>query len=184
MKTIGHRISGKVIEPKESRYGDVYNPATGEVEGKVALASIAEVNQAVESAKNSLPEWSAMPPIQRARILFKFKEFIIINQGVYLFIMFFNENIPPKLASSDRTSVVCVDVICCFTLFNDNDTPSILTPASVYLSLILVTLYIFDKVCKAIFSCSFSMSMTLPLISFIFNIPKLYLLRISILLHY
>ena len=79
MKTIGHRISGKVIEPKESRYGDVYNPATGEVEGKVALASIAEVNQAVESAKNSLPEWSAMPPIQRARILFKYKELIEQN---------------------------------------------------------------------------------------------------------
>ena len=79
MKTIGHRISGKVIEPKESRYGDVYNPATGDVEGKVALASIAEVNQAVESAKNSLPEWSAMPPIQRARILFKYKELIEQN---------------------------------------------------------------------------------------------------------
>ena len=79
MKTIGHRISGKVIEPKDSRYGDVYNPATGEVEGKVALASAADLNQAVEAAKNALPEWSAMPPIQRARILFKYKELIEKN---------------------------------------------------------------------------------------------------------
>ena len=79
MKTIGHRISGKVIEPKDSRYGDVYNPATGEVEGKVALASVADLNQAVEAAKNALPEWSAMPPIQRARILFKYKELIEKN---------------------------------------------------------------------------------------------------------
>ena len=79
MKTIGHRISGKVIEPKDSRYGDVYNPATGEVEGKVALASVADLNQAVEAAKNALPEWSTMPPIQRARILFKYKELIEKN---------------------------------------------------------------------------------------------------------
>ncbi len=79
MKTIGHRISGTVIEPKDSRYSDVYNPATGEVEGKVALASVVDVNSAVDAAKKALPGWSETPPIQRARILFKYKQLIEEN---------------------------------------------------------------------------------------------------------
>ena len=79
MKIIGHRINGDLINEKKSRYGDVYNPATGEIESKVALASKSDVDKAVAAAKKVLPEWSETPPIQRARILFKYKELIEKN---------------------------------------------------------------------------------------------------------
>ena len=73
MKIIGHRIGGDFIKEENSRFGNVFNPATGEVESKVALASTSDVDKAVEAAKKALPEWSETPPIQRARILFKYK---------------------------------------------------------------------------------------------------------------
>ena len=79
MKIIGHRIGGDFIKEENSRFGNVFNPATGEVESKVALASTSDVDKAVEAAKKTLPEWSETPPIQRARILFKYKQLIEEN---------------------------------------------------------------------------------------------------------
>lgn len=79
MKVIGHRIGGNLVSDESSRFGDVFNPATGEVESKVALASISDVDKAVNAAKKALPEWSETPPIQRARILFKYKQLIEEN---------------------------------------------------------------------------------------------------------
>jgi len=79
MKIIGHRIFGKLIQEENGRFGDVYNPATGDVESKVALASDSDVDKAVAAAKTALPEWSDTPPIQRARVLFKYKQLIEDN---------------------------------------------------------------------------------------------------------
>ena len=79
MKIIGHRINGEVSFEKNSRLGDVYNPATGEVERQVALASISQVDKAVSVAKNALESWSATPPIKRARVMFKYKQLIEEN---------------------------------------------------------------------------------------------------------
>ena len=79
MKIIGHRIFGKSIQEENGRFGDVYNPATGDVESKVALASDSDVGKAVAAAKKALPEWSDTPPIQRARVLFKYKQLIEDN---------------------------------------------------------------------------------------------------------
>ncbi len=79
MKIIGHRINGEVSFEKNSRLGDVYNPATGEVERQVALASISQVDKAVSVAKNALESWSATPPIKRARVMFKYEQLIEEN---------------------------------------------------------------------------------------------------------
>ncbi len=77
MKQIGHFIGGKEVAGKAGgRKGDVFNPATGEKSGEVALASAAELNAAVEVAKQAFPGWSATPPLARARILFKYKDLI------------------------------------------------------------------------------------------------------------
>ena len=79
MTIIGHRINGEVTFEENSRLGDVFNPATGEVERQVALASISQVDKAVEAAKNALESWSTTPPIQRARVMFKYKQLIEEN---------------------------------------------------------------------------------------------------------
>ena len=50
MREIGHFIGGKTVAGKSGRFGDVYNPNTGEVQAKVALASRPEVREAVKAA--------------------------------------------------------------------------------------------------------------------------------------
>jgi len=73
-RTIPHFINGKTVEGKSGRFGDVFNPATGEVQARVALATRAELNEAVAAAAAAFPRWSATPPLTRARILFRFKQ--------------------------------------------------------------------------------------------------------------
>jgi malonate-semialdehyde dehydrogenase (acetylating)/methylmalonate-semialdehyde dehydrogenase len=76
MREIGHFISGREVAGTSGRTADVFNPATGEITGKVALASAAEVNQAVAVANAAWPAWAAMPSLRRARVMFKFKELL------------------------------------------------------------------------------------------------------------
>ena len=55
---------------------DVYNPATGEAEKLVLLASKATVNDAIVSAQNAFVEWRNTPVSKRARVMFKFKSLL------------------------------------------------------------------------------------------------------------
>ena len=73
MRTIDHFISGRIVPGTSGRFGDVFNPATGEVQACVALASRAEMRMAVEAAKKAFPEWAAVNPQRRARVMFNFK---------------------------------------------------------------------------------------------------------------
>jgi len=76
MHTIEHFINGKTVKGRSGRYGDVFNPATGEVAKKVSLATKEEVGEAVAAAEAAFPKWAATPPLQRARVMFKFKTLI------------------------------------------------------------------------------------------------------------
>ena len=79
MANLTHWINGKHVEGTSGRFGDVYNPATGEVAAQVPLASAAELNAAVAAAKAAFPDWAATPPLTRARIMFKYKTLIEDN---------------------------------------------------------------------------------------------------------
>ncbi|MFM9843912.1 MAG: CoA-acylating methylmalonate-semialdehyde dehydrogenase [Dongiaceae bacterium] len=79
VKTLHHFINGKLVEGKSGRFGDVFNPATGEKAAQVPLASAAELGEAVAAAKKASPAWIATPPLTRARILFKFKQIADAN---------------------------------------------------------------------------------------------------------
>jgi malonate-semialdehyde dehydrogenase (acetylating)/methylmalonate-semialdehyde dehydrogenase len=79
MKNIHHFVNGKIFEGESKRTSDVCNPATGEVSAKVILASRKDVDSAIDSAHNAFPSWSSTPALQRARVLFKFKELIEKN---------------------------------------------------------------------------------------------------------
>jgi len=76
MSDVHHYIQGKVTEGASGRWGDVYNPATGEKSRRVAFASAGEVDRAVQAATAAYPGWAATPPLTRARILFKFLELL------------------------------------------------------------------------------------------------------------
>ncbi len=70
---IGHFIGGAAVAGQSGQSKDVFNPATGEVTGQLALATTAEVDAAVAAAHAAFPAWSALAPLKRARVLFKFK---------------------------------------------------------------------------------------------------------------
>ncbi|MEZ5456530.1 MAG: CoA-acylating methylmalonate-semialdehyde dehydrogenase [Lysobacteraceae bacterium] len=67
-------IAGKAVEGSvDGRFADVFNPATGAVTARVPLASKAEVESAISVAQAAFPAWAATTPLNRARVLFKFK---------------------------------------------------------------------------------------------------------------
>lgn len=76
MHEIGHFIGGKHVAGTSGRVSNVYNPATGEVQATVALASVEELRAAVENAKAAQPKWAATNPQRRARVFFKFVELL------------------------------------------------------------------------------------------------------------
>ncbi|HTV06316.1 MAG TPA: CoA-acylating methylmalonate-semialdehyde dehydrogenase [Acidobacteriaceae bacterium] len=69
-----HWIGGAHVEGASGRFGDVYHPASGKVQTLVPLANDAEVDQAVAAAAAAFPAWSALPPLRRARVMFRFRE--------------------------------------------------------------------------------------------------------------
>src|SRR5580698_8421099 len=76
MREIGHFIGGKEVKGASGRFGDVFNPNTGEVQAKIALASKSEVEKAIANAEEAFPAWAATNPQRRARVMFKFLELI------------------------------------------------------------------------------------------------------------
>src|SRR3974390_2103087 len=76
MREIGHYIAGKHVAGASGRFGDVFNPASGEVIAKVAFAGADEVNKAVAAAAGAWPAWANTPPLRRARVMFKLKELL------------------------------------------------------------------------------------------------------------
>ncbi|WFE72756.1 CoA-acylating methylmalonate-semialdehyde dehydrogenase [Halomonas sp. M1] len=73
---IQHFINGQVSAGDSANAQDVFNPATGKVTGRVALASQTDVDTAVQAAQAAFPAWADTPPIRRARVLFKFLELL------------------------------------------------------------------------------------------------------------
>ncbi|WP_321341686.1 CoA-acylating methylmalonate-semialdehyde dehydrogenase [Breoghania sp.] len=73
---IGHFIGGKHVAGTSGRTADVFNPATGEVQAKVALASPAEMRAAIENAAAAQPAWAATNPQRRARVMMKFVDLL------------------------------------------------------------------------------------------------------------
>jgi malonate-semialdehyde dehydrogenase (acetylating) / methylmalonate-semialdehyde dehydrogenase len=74
--TINHWIGGASTPGRSGRYSPVYNPATGEQTGSVALASVAEVDAAVASARDAAREWRLASLSRRAAVLFEFRELL------------------------------------------------------------------------------------------------------------
>ena len=75
-REIGHYIGGREVKGGSGRYADVFNPNTGEVQARVALASADEVREAVRVAEAAQPGWAAMNPQRRARVMMRFVELV------------------------------------------------------------------------------------------------------------
>ena len=76
MKRITHWIDGEEWSADPERTGPVYDPATGQVAGEVAMASVAEVDAAVEAARKAFEEWRDVPVTRRQNVMFEFRRIV------------------------------------------------------------------------------------------------------------
>ena len=72
MEELTHYINGARVAGASGRFADVFNPATGEVQARVPLASKDELDAAVAKAAAAQPAWAATNPQRRARVLMEF----------------------------------------------------------------------------------------------------------------
>ncbi|MBV8032907.1 MAG: CoA-acylating methylmalonate-semialdehyde dehydrogenase, partial [Betaproteobacteria bacterium] len=79
LETVPFWIDGKALRGA-GRFGDVYNPATGEVTKRVAFADAPIVDQAVKAAAAALPAWRDTPALRRARVMQEFLNLLKKNQ--------------------------------------------------------------------------------------------------------
>jgi malonate-semialdehyde dehydrogenase (acetylating)/methylmalonate-semialdehyde dehydrogenase len=70
---LGHFIGGRHVAGTSGRDGAVYNPATGALRGHVDFANTEETRAGIAAAEAALPAWAAVTPLQRARVMFRFK---------------------------------------------------------------------------------------------------------------
>ncbi|RJE79972.1 CoA-acylating methylmalonate-semialdehyde dehydrogenase [Paracoccus sp. JM45] len=76
MREIHHWIDGKETKGTSGRFADVFNPATGEVQARLSLATKAEMDDAIDRAAAAQLKWGATNPQRRARVMMKFVDLI------------------------------------------------------------------------------------------------------------
>ena len=76
LRTLSHFIDGAAAGGASGRYGDIFNPNTGEVQARVPLASEAEMDRAVQAAARAQTDWAGVNPQRRARLMFEFKRLV------------------------------------------------------------------------------------------------------------
>ncbi|PVM83856.1 methylmalonate-semialdehyde dehydrogenase (CoA acylating) [Caulobacter radicis] len=76
MRDIAHFVNGQAFNGASGRFGDVFNPNTGEVQARVQFATDGEIDAAVQAAARAQIGWAATNPQRRARVMFEFKRLI------------------------------------------------------------------------------------------------------------
>jgi len=74
LPTVPTLIAGSWDTPDTDRYGDVFNPSTGKKIARTPLCPVQTANEAVAAAKAALPAWSETPPVERARVMFAYRQ--------------------------------------------------------------------------------------------------------------
>lgn len=80
MRRVEHLINGEMINNNGST-ADVFNPSTGEVICKVALADRVTVQKAIDAAQTAYPAWRSTPAAKRAQIMYRFKQLLEVNEA-------------------------------------------------------------------------------------------------------
>ena len=80
MYRIDHWIDGRTVAASSGRAGKIYDPATGQVQGEVGFADVADVDKAVATAKKALVEWRSTNLSRRAEIMFHMRELVAANR--------------------------------------------------------------------------------------------------------
>ena len=79
MRSIPHFVGGRAVEGTSGRFGDVFDPNTGQVQARVALATKGELDAAIANAAAAQPAWAATNPQRRVRVMFEFVRLLNAN---------------------------------------------------------------------------------------------------------
>ncbi len=79
MREVQHFVGGHALAGASGRFADIYDPNIGEVQARVALASVEEMDAAVQVAAKAQGPWAATNPQRRARVMFEFKRLVEAN---------------------------------------------------------------------------------------------------------
>ena len=74
IERLSYLDNGRWVASASARSGEVFNPSHGSVIAEVPFCTDEEVDAVVRSAAAALPEWSAIPVVERVRVLFKFRQ--------------------------------------------------------------------------------------------------------------
>ncbi len=72
-------IGGEWVESKATEFSEVTNPSTGEIISRVPMCKSDDVDAAVQAAQKAFPAWRETPIVERARVMFKFKNLLEAN---------------------------------------------------------------------------------------------------------
>ena len=110
---INHWINGELQPSTSERYGDVFNPATGEVSASVSMGNSDDLNKAVEAASKAFESWSETSVTKRAQIFFKYKELIEANRDELIeLITREHGKVTADAAGSLQRGIEVVDFVC------------------------------------------------------------------------
>ena len=79
MRSINHFIGGRSVVGTSGRFGDVFDPNTGEVQARVQLGTTDELDIAIANANAAQKGWAAVNPQRRARVMFEFKRLLEVH---------------------------------------------------------------------------------------------------------
>ena len=79
MRTIRHFIAPVGPDTAATRFGDVFDPNTGQVQARLAFSAVADLDRAVANAQAAQPAWAATNPQRRARVMSRFRELLESN---------------------------------------------------------------------------------------------------------
>ena len=110
---INHWIDGDFQESESSRFGDIYNPATGEVIAKLPMGGASDLEKAVKSAKQAFRSWSTTSITKRAQLMFKFKELLELHRDELVEIISREHGkVIPDAAGSLQRGIEVVEFAC------------------------------------------------------------------------
>lgn len=73
---VHHLIDGRPTAANSDRFDDVFNPSSGQVIARVPLSSSTDTQAAVAAAAAALDGWSQTPIVDRARVMFRYREIL------------------------------------------------------------------------------------------------------------
>jgi malonate-semialdehyde dehydrogenase (acetylating)/methylmalonate-semialdehyde dehydrogenase len=79
LKTVPILVGGQWEESRTDRFGAVFNPSRGQQIARVPLGTAEDVNRAIAAAARALPAWAETPAVERARVLFRFRERLVTH---------------------------------------------------------------------------------------------------------